>query len=142
MILTTTYLFDMQFILVKTIGREQSVFNLNHAIAFLPLDKDYQVEIKERKGTRSDLQNRYLWGVVYKTILECGQLEGWANEDIHEYMLGDFFGWEVVTGFGKKRLKPLHRSKTLNKMEFAGYIAFIQQKMAEMGVVIPDPVIG
>ena len=99
----------------------------------------YTIDIKEG-GSRSLEQNRYLWGVCYETILNQGlKDEGWTNQDLHTYLLGEHFGWETIEGFGKKRIKPVHRSSTLSKMEFVDYIAFIQQKAAEMGIVIPDP---
>lgn len=96
-----------------------------------------RVTIEELKRKRSDEQNRYLWGVVYKTLLD--HLPGWEAEDVHEYMLGECYGWETIEGMGKKRLKPIRRSSKLNKMEFADYIAFIQRKASEIGVYIPDP---
>ena len=98
----------------------------------------YKVKVT-KGGSRSLEQNRYLWGVCYATILEQGNLDGWRNEDLHEYFLGEHFGWETLEGFGKRRMKPLNRSSRLTKMEFVDFIAFIHQKSAEMGIVIPDP---
>lgn len=104
-------------------------------------DKAHLVTIEPAKGTRSLAQNAYLWGVCYTTILASGklELEGWRKEDLHEYFLGEHFGWETIEGFGRKRMRPLNRSSNLNKMDFVDYVAFIQQKMAEIGIVIPDP---
>jgi hypothetical protein len=101
--------------------------------------KRLSIEVKTG-GTRSVQQNRYLWGVVYPTILgELHDMEGWRNEDLHEYMLGECFGWETLEGFGRKRIRPINRSSNLTKPEFVDYVAFIQQKMAEIGIEIPDP---
>ena len=101
----------------------------------------YKVKIS-KGGTRSLEQNSYLWGVCYETILnECGlKDQGWRNDDVHEYFLGEYFGWETLEGLGRKKVKPINRSSQLTKMEFVDYIAFIQQECAEkFGVVIPDP---
>jgi len=99
----------------------------------------YKVKVT-KGGSRSLEQNRYLWGVCYETILEHGLKEqGWRAEDVHEYFLGEHFGWETLEGFGRKRIRPLNRSSRLTKMEFVDFVDFIQQKAAEMGVVIPDP---
>ena len=98
----------------------------------------YRATIK-KGGTRSIQQNRYLWGVCYPTILEKGDLEGWRGEDLHEYFLGEHFGWETIAGFGKKRVKPIHRSHNLSTMEFADYVAFVQERAAGLGIYIPDP---
>jgi len=99
----------------------------------------YRVKIT-RGHRRSIEQNSYLWGVVYETILQHGLREqGWTREDLHEYFLGECYGWQTIEGFGRKRIKPVERSSNKAKMEFVDYIAFIQQKAAEMGVVIPEP---
>ena len=99
----------------------------------------FMVTIK-RGGRRSLAQNAYLWGVCYETLLDHGLREqGWRNTDIHEYFLGEHFGWETLDGFGRKRVRPIRRSSVLNKMEFVDFVAFIQQKAAEMGIFIPDP---
>jgi len=107
----------------------------------LPLDKAWEVTVREYKRKRSDEQNRFLWGGVYQTILEAGRetLGGWTKDDLHDYFLGEHFGWETIEGFGKKRIKPLRRSSRLSKIEFTDYVAFIQRKCAELGIYIPDP---
>lgn len=107
----------------------------------LPLDKAWSVKVEEYKPQRSQSQNRYLWGCVYPSILTGGgeALAGWHAEDLHEYFLGECFGWETLDGFGRKRMKPLRRSSRLNKTEFSDYVGFIQRKAAELGVYIPDP---
>ncbi len=99
----------------------------------------HEITIEPKKSTRSLEQNAYLWGVCYQTILDTGQLEGWRKEDLHEYFLGEHFGWERLEGFDRIRLRPLKRSSKLKKMQFVEFIDFIHQKMAEIGVVIPDP---
>ncbi len=101
--------------------------------------KPQVITIEPKKSTRSLEQNAYLWGVCYQTILDAGQLEGWRREDLHEYFLGEHFGWEHLEGFGRKRLRPLNRSSTLSKMQFVDFVDFIHQKMADIGIVIPDP---
>lgn len=101
--------------------------------------KPHEITIESKKSTRSLEQNAYLWGVCYQTILDAGQLEGWRKEDLHEYFLGEHFGWEHLEGFGRKRLRPVNRSSTLSKMQFVDFVDFIHQKMAEIGIVIPDP---
>jgi hypothetical protein len=103
----------------------------------LPKGKPYVLEITEQKQTRSLEQNAYLWGVVYPTIMDT--LQGWEADDIHEFFLGEHFGWETMEGLGKKKLKPLKRSSRLSTKEFKEHWEFIQRFMAERGVYIPDP---
>lgn len=114
--------------------------NLTRIVAFLSALSEretWKITIGRQVRTRSSMQNAYLWGVVYETILK--HLPGWNAEDVHEYFLGECFGWELLEGFGKKRIRPVKRSSKLSTMEFQDYIAFIQQKMAERGVYIADP---
>ena len=125
-----------QFVFPKALRRDGIVQRLAHTLLALPADKAWCVEIREHKPRRSSQQNRYLWGVVYPTIAR--QLDGFDNEDVHEYMLGECFGWEMVKGFGRKRMKPLKRSAKLNKQEFSDYVAFIQRRAAEHGIFVPD----
>jgi hypothetical protein len=117
-------------------GRFQAIDRLTKSLRTLDADKAWEVSVKEKKRKRSEQQNRYLWGVVYAEIMR--HLPGWDSEDVHDYFLGEHFGWEVIEGFGKKRMKPIRRSSALNKMEFADYVNFIQRKCADMGIYIPD----
>jgi hypothetical protein len=91
------------------------------------------------KRRRSTQQNAYLWGVCYATILREGgeALRGWSSDDLHEYFLGEHFGWETLEGFGRKRLRPLKRSSKLSTAEFAAFVDFIQRKAAELGIYVP-----
>ena len=107
-------------------------------IRALPANKAWRIEVTPYKPRRSDQQNRYLWGVVYDTILKAGQLDGWHSEDLHEYFLGECFGWETLEGMGRRRMRPLKRSSKLSTTEFSDYVDFIQRKAAEMGIYIPD----
>ena len=103
-------------------------------------EKPHEISIEPVKSVRSLEQNAYLWGVCYKTILDHSLREqGWRAEDLHEYFLGEMYGWQSLAAFGRKRMRPVHRSSNLKKSEFSDFIAFVHQKAAEMGVFIPDP---
>lgn len=104
-------------------------------LAALP-GKVLDVTVKERKRKRSDPQNRALWGVAYATLKrETGN----DPEDLHEFFLGEHFGWEVYDVLGQKKRRPRRRSSNLSKVEFAEFYAFIQQRAAECGFYVPDP---
>ena len=107
----------------------------------LPTDKAWAVEVSEWRKPRTNQQNRYLWGVVYPSVLEAGgeALAGWTRDDLHDYFLGECFGWETLEGFGRKRLRPLKRSSALNKQEFSDYLMFLETRCADMGIIIPEP---
>lgn len=129
----------MQTVVIPKVsqGRANAVERFAKVLCALDPEKAFEVTTKEKKPKRSEQQNRYLWGVCYAEL--CKVLPGWSAEDVHEYMLGEWSGWETLEGFGRKRLRPLRRSSALNKQEFADFVAFIQQKAAEHGVFIPDP---
>lgn len=101
----------------------------------LPLD----AECKPWKPRRSDSQNAYLWGVCYPALLKCDALHGWDAKDLHDYFLGEHFGWERLEGFGRTRIKPLRRSSKLSKVEFGEFVDFIHRQAAGHGVYIPQP---
>lgn len=122
-----------------TADRDRIADNLRAFVMQALPGKQLKVTVAEAKKRRSDDQNRYLWGVVYPTILQSGQLAGWSAEDVHEYMLGEIYGWETLAGFGRKRLRPIRRSSGMSTTEFSEYVAQIQQRMAELGIYVPDP---
>lgn len=126
---------EQSFILQRSVER-----NLTRLVAFLsalPKDCAWKITVCEWKRTRSNQQNAYLWSCVYPTILQ--HLPGWDADDLHEFFLGEWSGWEVLEGFGRKRLRPVRRSSKLSTTEFMDFIDFIQRKMAERCIYVPDP---
>ena len=117
-------------------NRERIADNLRAFVMSALPGKELRVEVCEYRKRRSDEQNRYLWGVCYAALRDA---TGQPVDDWHEYMLGEWAGWEEATLFDRKRLRPLRRSSKLTTTEFADYVAFIQQRAAENGVYIPDP---
>jgi hypothetical protein len=104
--------------------------------------KTWAIEVTEWKKPRTNQQNAFLWGVAYPAILEGGgeALAGWTRDDLHEYFLGECFGWETLEGFGRKRMRPLKRSSALTKQEFSDYLNFLEGRCMDMGIVIPEPI--
>jgi hypothetical protein len=88
------------------------------------------------KPRRTEQQNRYLWGVVYRTI--SGETGNEVN-DLHDYFLGEFFGWEEYDVLGRKKMRPRERSSRQVKARFSEYIEFIISRAANLGIVIPPP---
>lgn len=99
--------------------------------------KPLRVEVCQNRKRRSDEQNRALWGVAYRTLSEE---TGNDLNDLHEYFLGEYFGWEVIDVMGQQRRRPMRRSSNLNTLEFSDFYAFIQRRAAEsLGIYVPDP---
>lgn len=112
-------------------------------VAAIDTKQSWAITVEPWKKKRTDAQNRFLRGVVYPMILEQGgeTLGGWTAADLHEYFLGECFGWEVLEGFGRKRMRPLKRSSVLTVEEFKDYLMFIEQKCLDMGMgPLPEPV--
>lgn len=125
------------FTLPKLLSREGSILKISNFLKLLSPGKAWRVTIEEARCTRSIAQNKYLWGVVYPAIQK--HLQGWSAEDIHDYCLGECFGWETLEGFGRRRMRPIRRSSKLSTTEFMDYVADIQQRMAGHGIYVPDP---
>ncbi len=125
------------FQLPKSLRRDGQIERIAAFLSRLAPEKGWVVEVKEKKRKRSDPQNRYLWGVCYPAILK--HLEGWEAEDVHEYCLGECFGWDRLTGLNRDKARPLKRSSTLTVVEFMNYVDWIQRHMAEKGIYVPDP---
>lgn len=125
------------FVLHPDSTRDRVMSNVVRFIGMLPKDKAWKIEVKPHAKTRSSEQNRYLWGAVYPAFLAA--LDGWEAEDVHEYLLGEWSGWERIEGMGRVRLKPIRRSSNLTRKEFLEYTEFCQRKGAEYGIYVPDP---
>lgn len=125
------------FVLPRLLSRDGKVSGIAKFLLALSSGKAWRITVEEERSTRSIQQNRFLWGSVYPTIQK--HLPGWSAEDIHEYCLGECYGWEMLEGFGKRRMRPIRRSSKLSTTEFMDYIADIQQRMAGHGIYIADP---
>ena len=125
------------FILKKDVGRDEMITRIVAFLELLPPSKAWEVLVRPFRKTRSSLQNRALWGIAYKLLAEH---TGHEPDELHEYFLGEFHGWEVKEFFGQKKRVPKKRSHDMKTTEFSDFYAFIQRRSAEtVGVYIPDP---
>lgn len=93
-----------------------------------------------KRSRRSLDQNALLWALYSDAIAQGGEmLGGWDTATIHEYMLGEHFGWVTSEALGRKRQTPAHRSSKLTKGEFSDFVAFVVQRFAEHGIVLELP---
>jgi hypothetical protein len=118
-------------------NRPNVLANVHRFLDALPDGKAWKIEVAQYQKRRSDQQNRYLWGVVYAAFKTA--LPGWDTEDIHDYLLGEHFGWERLEGLDRTRLRPIKRSSKLGKQEFAEFVDFCIRKGAEHGIYVPPP---
>jgi hypothetical protein len=131
-----------RLLLPKMPARQRAIDRLLTIVMNLPRGKMYLVTIEEKRRGRSLEQNAYLWGVCYPTILEAGkeELRGWEAEELHEFFLGECYGWKRLRLGGESAYIPRRRSSRLSVGEFKDYIDFVQRRAAGFGIVIPDPV--
>lgn len=132
----------MKRIFPKGTTPEQMATAAARMVQGLSSDRAWCIEVLEWKKPRTDQQNRFLWGVCYPAILEGGgeALAGWTRDDIHEYMTGEWGGWQTLEGFGRERMRPIKRSSKLTKQEFSDYLLFLETRCADMGIAIPEPI--
>lgn len=120
--------------------RDTRLWRVRIALAGLSLDKGHRIEITESSAKRSDAQNNYLWGIVYPAVVAHGApFDAFEAKELHEFFLGEHYGWRTLSAFGHQQTVPMRRSSRLTKTEFGEHVAFIQRQMAPLGCVIPDP---
>lgn len=141
---------DQTFTLPRGMNWTGRVAGIGKFLLSLTPSKNWEVVVRERRGTRSIQQLRYLNGVAYKVI---GDAIGYERDDVSEYLCGTFFGWkdkrvpkkpscpsgiETVPVRTTTTDESGHRS-VLSKLEFADYVAFVQRFAASKGIYVPDP---
>jgi hypothetical protein len=97
--------------------------------------KSLVVQIDKEKGVRSQNQNSWLWGVVYKSIADA---TGYSETEVHEIMKRKFLPPKLVKWKGTDIRMPGSTSE-LNKTDFGEYIERIRAEVASLGITIEDP---
>lgn len=91
----------------------------------------YSLVIRKKTRNRSNKQNRFLWGVVYKILSDE---TGHSDEDVHRFLTGEFL---------KDRTGAIHvvkSTKDLTTKEFEDYIEKIRVWSSEtLNIYIPTP---
>jgi hypothetical protein len=119
--------------------REIFLASLLRRLGALP-ERKWSITIEPYVKRRSTDQNSLLWKLYTDVLKQGGEaLRGWTVEEIHEYMLGEYHGWEEVTGFGRRKLRPKKRSSRLTTSEFSDYVEFVVMRSAEHGIVLQMP---
>lgn len=103
-----------------------------------------QVEVlirkKERKRTSGKYYeesnaNGWYWGVIIP--LSAKEL-GYTPKEMHE-VFTELYAPYSVRKFTGTYVKIKCRTSEMNTLQFSEYCETIRQKMAELGVIIPDP---
>lgn len=122
------------------LGREEALRRMCARLMDFHPDSKLDVESRPRKLRRTDSQNRLLYA-LYADIVRLGgeAMQGYTKDELHDFFLGNHFGWEVKEIFGRKKQVPLQRSSRLTKHEFADFVNSVVIFMAERGVVLSLP---
>jgi hypothetical protein len=99
--------------------------------------KAWTVAVKPYRKKRSNSQNAYYWAALVNEIaLETGHD---ANE-VHEFLLGECFGWQESEVFGRRKVRPSRTSSQLNVNQFSSYCQWVQAWASKnLGMVLEDP---
>jgi hypothetical protein len=116
---------------VKTFHIEQPE-QRDKLLAFLAKrELPYQIEYGPIREQRSVSQNSRLWALHTLASKETG----YTPDELHELMLCKFFGTKEVDFAGIKRVVPLKRSSTRDKVEFRAFLDAVETFYAsELGV--------
>ena len=99
---------------------------------------------KSYKPNRSSQQNAYLWGVVYKSILDHFVLTGnygYTAQDMHDFLKGRYLAHKgKVIDDGENVMVVGVKTSRLNKEEFSRvYVNNIKAwALDKLGIQIPD----
>lgn len=139
------------FTLPKLLSREVSILKISNFLKLLSPGKAWRVTIEEARSSRSDQQNKFLNGCLYKILMDR---TGYERDDVSAYCCGLMWGWK------DKRVPKTPRNPTgiesvpcrttttdeagqrdvLTWDAFSDYVAFLQRHFAqEHGIYLPDP---
>lgn len=115
---------------------------LQHALRAMR-DGEVLVRIERLRATRSQRQNAWYWGVIVQQLAEH---TGYTPDEMHEILKAKFIPkrFAVADGNGEVRGEFVIGGTTtsLNTVEFGEYCEAIRDWAAELGIVIPDPVVA
>lgn len=115
--------------------RQLYAFLRSNWLAMAQAGKPLAVLIAEHKAKRSGQQNRFYWGATLRTIAENAWVDGkrFSENAWHEYLAGQFIGYEDMPGGGKTPIS----TTTLSVDEFSVYLERVMHYAAtELNVVI------
>jgi hypothetical protein len=129
-------------------GRDSAIATICKFLAAALPGKRLLVTVDEARDSRSDKQNRALFGVAYPPFMDHMGMRGDAEkQELHEVFCGSFWGWVDYEIMGEKRRRPRRtttrgengKRQLITAKLFSEFYSFVQQKGAELGVFVPDP---
>lgn len=105
-------------------------------------DVDVTIEVKKRKKHRSDLQNRYYFGVVVHLITDRLRELGHEvdKDDTHNFLKGKFLYSELVNEASGEIERIPKKTPDCTTIEFIEYMEDCKRWAAQfLDIYIPDP---
>ena len=136
------------FILRKNGGREKILANIAKFLEILPADREFVVEIRRYRRSRTLAQNAMLWKLAYPPIMQALGLSGESDKEmLHHTFCELYFGRIDVKIMGIMMTRPRRTTTTdeqgrrsvLTTLEFSDFWSFVQRQAAELGIYVPDP---
>ena len=99
------------------------------------LEGEWTVEVQPHRKRRSDSQNRR----YFKLVTMAAEVVGCSKEELHDQLLGAYWGWREVN-IGPRRFRvPAERSKMKDTKAFADYSTWCEEKIIQYcGVWLGD----
>lgn len=94
---------------------------------------------------RSLPANNFYWGCIVAPLAEhCG----YTQAEMHEELLGGYYGWESREFLGRTRQYPRRRTTkdekgnpdTASAIDFIGLTQYGQEVAAKLNIILPDQV--
>lgn len=113
------------------------------AIKTLPKGR-YKIIIEKLYRKRSNPQNAYLWGVVYKELIIAFQNAGWreikTDSQVHDFCKDRFLKIDTYNDISGDKWQIIRSTTELTTTEFNEYIEDIRYFASEfLGHSIPEP---
>lgn len=93
-------------------------------LAKLPIANPWEVLVKDYDPKRSTDANKRLWALHEA----AGKESGYSPGELHELMLGEYFGWQQIKTPSGVHEVPRERSHDKSKTAFREFMDFVEQR--------------
>jgi hypothetical protein len=121
---------------VKNLTGNEWLIKLRDLVVKSKVDPNqpYRIYISDLKLNRTRSQNKYLWGVCYKTISDH---TGYTNQELHE-IFKHLFCLKTTYHFGNEIIEVKGSTTDFDTRQMAEYIEKVRKWGAEHGIYVPE----
>lgn len=109
--------------------------DLLHDLGNLHPDKEWVVEISEKKNKRTNPQNALYW----KWLSILGDHFGYSKEEMHEEFASRFLGMIERKTMSGKEIREPRSTTSLSKKDFSEYMDMIMAFALSENLTLPQP---